>query len=91
MLLGVLALVGVVVAAVLVLFLLGLAAPQLSRRLPRRVDTDLEHGEELALKDVPGRAGRWLARSLGLSEKVADKASEAGRHEHEALERAKRR
>lgn len=91
MLLAVFTLVGIVVVAVVVLFLLGLFAPRLSRRLQRHLDTDLEHGEELALKDVPGRAGRWVARSLGLSEKVVDRTSEAGRHEHDALERHERR
>ena len=69
---------GIVVAAVLVLFVLGLLAPRLSKKAQGKLDTKLEDAAREALK-APGRFGRWLAEPFLESEKAADKSSSAGR------------
>ncbi len=88
--LAVLTLIGIVVAAVVVLFLLGLFAPRLSRRVQRHADVDLEKAQGVVGK-APGPLGRWFAKSLGETEKATDATSRAGRHTHDAAEREKRK
>ena len=72
------ALVGIIVGAVVVLFLLGLLAPRLSRRLQRKGDELAEH-EQVKTSFLPGWLGKLLPWTIREEEKVVDKTSEAGR------------
>ena len=82
--------IAVVVLAVVVLFLLGLLAPRLSRRFQRRADADFDRAER-ASRRAPGLLGRWLGKSFEESEKVTDATSRAGRRAHDAVEDEERK
>ena len=82
-------LIALVVVLALALLALGFFAPRLSRRLQGRLDQKAEEAESKAeTQPKPVRDG--LDRSLELSRKTADRATEAGREGHQEAERAKR-
>ena len=70
--------VGIVIGAVVVLVLLGVLAPRLSRRVQRKGDKVAER-EEAKTSVLPGWLGKLLPWTFREEEKVVDKTSEAGR------------
>lgn len=73
--------VGVVVICV-VLFVLALLAPRLSRRPQQAVDRGFGAGARAA-GHAPGPLGRWLAKPFRTSQRAADRSAAAGRKAHE--------
>jgi hypothetical protein len=69
---------GLIVVAVVVLFLLGFVAPHLSEKEQYRLDKLLVKGAGEA-RHVPGKVGDWLAKPFTTSRKAADKSSTTGR------------
>ena len=74
-----------VVAICVVLFILALLAPRLSRRPQRAVDRGFGGGARAA-SHAPGPLGRWLAKSFRTSQRAADKSASAGRKAHRAVD-----
>lgn len=64
-----------------VLFLLALVAPRLSRKPQSAVDRSLGAGARAASK-APGPLGRWLPKPFRSSRRAADKSAAAGRKAH---------
>ncbi|MDX6487928.1 MAG: hypothetical protein QOK13_543 [Gaiellaceae bacterium] len=75
-----LAIVLIVVGAVacVVLFVIGVVAPERSRKAQRAVDKKLDLLEGEAGR-APGRIGKWLAKPFGKSQKATNKSARAGR------------
>lgn len=67
-----------IVAVCVVLFLLALLAPRLSRRPQNAVDSGLGAAARAGSK-APGPLGRFLSRSFATSRRAADKSAAAGR------------
>ncbi len=67
-----------VVAACVVLFILALLAPRLSRGPQKGVGRTLGVGARAGGK-APGVVGRFLAKSFSTSRKATNKSAEAGR------------
>ena len=72
--------VGVVVICV-ILFLLALLAPRLSRKPQAAVDRSFGAGARAA-SHAPGPLGRWLPKPFRSSRRAADKSAAAGRKAH---------
>jgi len=70
--------IGLVVAAVILLFLFAFVAPRLSWWPQRGVDKALGSGARGAGK-APGKTGRWLAKPFTKSRQATDKSASAGR------------
>lgn len=70
-----------VVAICVVLFLLGLLVPRLSRKPQRAVDRGFAGGARAA-SHAPGPLGRWLPKPFRSSQRAADKSAAAGRKAH---------
>jgi uncharacterized protein DUF6411 len=70
-----------VVAICVVLFLLALLAPRLSRTPQRTVDRGSGAGARAA-GHAPGPLGRWLPKPFRISQRAADKSAAAGRRAH---------
>jgi hypothetical protein len=70
-----------VVAICVVLFLLALMAPRLSRKPQRAVDRGFGGGARTA-SHAPGPFGRWLPKPFRSSQRAADKSAAAGRRAH---------
>ena len=70
--------IGGVVALCIVLFLLALVAPRLSRRPQRRVDRAFGLGARGGAK-APGKLGRWLAKPFDTGRQATDRSAAAGR------------
>lgn len=73
--------IGVVVAICVVLFVLALLAPKLSRKPQAAVDRGFGAGARAA-GHAPGALGRWLAKPFRSSQRAADKSAAAGRKAH---------
>jgi len=71
-------LIGVVVAVCVVLFVLALLAPRLSRKPQGTVDRSLGVAAR-ASSHAPGPLGRWLAKPFRSSQRAADRSASAGR------------
>jgi hypothetical protein len=71
-----------VVAICVVLFLLALLVPRLSRRPQRAVDRGFGAGARAA-SHAPGPLGRWLPKPFRTSQRAADKSAAAGRKAHQ--------
>jgi hypothetical protein len=69
---------GIVLAVCLLLLVAGFLAPRVSRRLQSGTDRTLGTGARKAHK-APGKLGKWMAKSFGLSRKAADRSAETGR------------
>ena len=70
-----------VVAICILLFLLALLVPRLSRRPQRAVDRGFGGGAR-AVSHAPGPLGRWLQKPFRTSQRAADKSAAAGRKAH---------
>jgi hypothetical protein len=70
-----------VVAICVVLFMLALLVPRLSRKPQRAVDRGFGGGARAA-SHAPGPLGRWLAKPFRTSQRAADKSAAAGRKAH---------
>jgi Family of unknown function (DUF6411) len=71
-------LIGAVIALCVLLFLLALIAPRLSRHPQRGVDRAWGLGARGGSK-APGKLGRWLAKPFTTGRKASDRSAEAGR------------
>jgi hypothetical protein len=71
-----------VVAICVVLFLLALLAPRLSRGPQRAADRGFGAGARVA-GFAPGPLGRWLPKPFRTSQRAADKSAAAGRKAHQ--------
>lgn len=71
-------LIGVVVAICVILFVLALLAPRLSRKPQAAVDRGFGAGARAA-SHAPGPLGRWLPKPFRSSRRAADKSASAGR------------
>lgn len=70
-----------VAAICVVLFLLALLLPRLSRKPQNAVDRGLGAGASTASK-APGALGHWLAKPFRSGRRAADKSAAAGRKAH---------
>jgi hypothetical protein len=70
-----------IAAICVVLFLLALVAPRLSRKPQSAVDRGFGAGARAASK-APGPLGRWLPKPVRASQRAADKSAAAGRKVH---------
>lgn len=70
-----------VVAICVVLFVLALLVPRLSRKPQQAVDRTFGAGAR-ATSRAPGPLGRWLPRPFRSSQRAADKSAAAGRKVH---------
>lgn len=75
-----------IVAICVVLFLLALLLPRLSRKPQRAVDESLGASARAASK-APGALGRWLPKPFRSSQRAADKSAAAGRKAHSKIVR----
>ena len=71
-----------VVAICIVLFVLALLAPRLSRKPQRVVDRTFGAGARAA-SHAPGPLGRWLPKPFRTSQRASDKSATAGRKAHQ--------
>jgi len=71
-----------IVAICIMLFLLALLAPKLSRRPQRAVNRGFGAGAR-ASSHAPGPLGRWLPKPFRMSQRAADKSAAAGRKAHQ--------
>jgi hypothetical protein len=70
--------IGVVIAVCILLFLLAILAPRLSRHPERASHKAFGLGGRGASK-APGKLGTWLAKPFHKSSKAAGKSADAGR------------
>jgi hypothetical protein len=70
--------IGGVIALCVILFLLALIAPRLSRRPQRGVDRAFGLGARGG-SQAPGKLGRWLAKPFTTGRKASDRSADAGR------------
>ena len=70
-----------VVVICVVLFVLALLAPRLSRKPQSAVDRGFGVGAR-AFSHAPGPLGRWLPKPFRSSQRAADKSAAAGRKAH---------
>jgi hypothetical protein len=71
-----------IVAICILLFLLALVAPRLSRKPQRGVDRGFGAGARGA-GHAPGPLGRWIPKPFRASQRAADKSAAAGRKAHQ--------
>ena len=76
---------GIIAFCVLV-FVVALLAPRISRYLERTGDAPLGAGQRAAGK-APGRLGYWLQKPFGKSRKAVHKSGSAGREARAKAER----
>ena len=77
-------LIGVVVAVCVVLFVLALLAPRLSRKPQSAVNRSFGVAARSS-SHAPGPLGRWLAKPFRSSQRAADKSASAGRKAHQKV------
>jgi hypothetical protein len=71
-------LIGAVIAFCVLVFLVAIIAPRMSRHLERGGDAPLRGGQRVAGK-APGPLGRWFQKPFGKSRKAVHKSGSAGR------------
>ena len=71
-------LIAAIIAFCILLFLVAVLAPRLSRHMERGGDKPLGVGQRTAGK-APGPLGRWLQKLFGSSRKAVRKSGSAGR------------
>jgi hypothetical protein len=71
-------LIAAVIAFCILLFLVAILAPRISRRMERGGDVPLAGGQRVAGK-APGPLGRWLQKPFGKSRRAVHKSGSAGR------------
>ena len=77
-------LIAVVIAFCVLVFVVALLAPRISRHLERGGAKPLGAGQRTASK-APGALGRWLQKPFGKSRKAVHKSGSAGRRSREKL------
>ena len=75
---------GIIVFCIL-LFLVAILAPRMSRHLERGGDKPLSLGQRGAGK-APGPLGRWLQKPFGSSRKAVHKSGSAGRRTRQKID-----
>ena len=78
-------LIGAVIAFCVLVFLVALLAPRISRYMERGGDAPLRGGQRVAGK-APGPLGRWLQKPFGTSRKAVHKSGSAGREARSKIE-----
>ena len=78
-------LIGAIIAFCVLLFLVALLAPRLSRYMERGGDAPLRGGQRAA-GSAPGPLGRWLQKPFGKSRKAVHKSGAAGRNIHSDID-----
>jgi Family of unknown function (DUF6411) len=78
-------LIAAVIGFCVLVFLVAILAPRISRYMERGGDAPLRGGQRVASK-APGRLGRWLQKPFGKSRKAVHKSGSAGRRVHSDLE-----
>lgn len=73
-----------IAAVCVVLFLIALVAPRLSRKPQAAVDKSLGASARAASK-APGPLGRWLPKPIRGSRRAADRSAAAGRKAHSKI------
>ncbi len=71
-------LIGAIIVFCVLVFLVAIIAPRMSRHLERGGDAPLRGGQRVAGK-APGPLGRWLQKPFGKSRKAVHKSGSAGR------------
>ncbi len=71
-------LIGAIIVFCVLVFLVAIIAPRMSRHLERGGDVPLRGGQRVAGK-APGPLGRWLQKPFGKSRKAVHKSGSAGR------------
>ena len=79
-------LIGAIIAFCVLLFVVALLAPRVSRYMERGGDAPLRGGQRVAGK-APGPLGRWLQKPFGKSRKAVHKSGAAGREAHSKIDR----
>jgi Family of unknown function (DUF6411) len=77
-------LIGAVIAFCVLVFLVAIIAPRMSRRLERGGDAPLRGGQRVAGK-APGPLGRWFQKPFGTSRRAVHKSGSAGRRTRSKL------
>jgi uncharacterized protein DUF6411 len=67
-----------IIAFCVVLFVIAILAPRLSRKVERGGDAPLRGGQRAA-GEAPGRLGRWLQKPFRSSRKAVHKSGSTGR------------
>ena len=78
-------LIAAIIAFCVLLFLVAILAPRLSRYMERGGDKPLGVGQRAASK-APGPLGRWLQKPFGSSRKAVRKSGSAGRRTRAKLD-----
>jgi uncharacterized protein DUF6411 len=73
-----------VVAICIILFVLALLAPKLSRKPQAAVDRGFSAGVRASSR-APGPLGRWLPKPFRSSQRAANKSASAGRRAHHKI------
>ena len=74
-----------IIAFCVLLFLVAILAPRLSRHMERGGDAPLRGGQRVAGK-APGPLGRWLQKPFGKSRKAVRKSGSAGRRTRDKID-----
>jgi hypothetical protein len=74
-----------IIAFCILLFVVALLAPRISRRMERGGDAPLRGGQRAAGK-APGRLGHWLQKPFGKSRRAVHKSGSAGRQTRSKLD-----
>ena len=71
-------LIGAIIVFCVLVFLVAIIAPRMSRHLEQGGDVPLRGGQRVAGK-APGPLGRWFQKPFGKSRKAVHKSGSAGR------------
>ena len=74
-----------IIAFCVLLFLVAILAPRLSRHMERGGDAPLRGGQRFAGK-APGPLGRWFQKPFGQSRKAVRKSGSAGRKTRDKID-----
>ena len=77
-------LIGAIIVFCVLVFLVAIIAPRMSRHLERGGDAPLRGGQRVAGK-APGPLGRWFQKPFGKSRKAVHKSGSAGRRTRSKL------
>ena len=77
--------IGAVIAFCVLVFLVAIIAPRVSRYMERGGDKPLGAGQSAASK-APGPLGRWLQKPFGKSRRAVHKSGSAGRRTRAKLD-----
>jgi hypothetical protein len=77
-------LIGAIIVFCVLVFLVAIIAPRMSRHLERGGDAPLRGGQRVAGK-APGPLGRWFQKPFGTSRRAVHKSGSAGRRTRSKL------